>query len=140
MTHYLDMSPYTYHPAGVGVNTVNIGWLDAEYKFPLGKASDNFIELLWSLCKQPAVQTTGFHRCNLCLIPSVGQHEARRCGELLKLGSAEIRVFDSNGQEYAAPNLIYHYVVEHYYLPPSEFIEAVVKNRPKGIIPSRAFS
>ncbi len=46
-------------------------------------------------------------------------------GELV-LGSAEIRVFGSNGVTYAAPDMIYHYVAEHEYKPPDEFIEAVL--------------
>jgi len=28
---------------------------------------------------------------------------------------------------YAAPDLIYHYVVEHHYCPPDEFIQAVLE-------------
>jgi hypothetical protein len=47
-------------------------------------------------------------------------------GEVLKLGSAEIRVFGRSGVIYAAPNLIFHYVKDHAYRPPREFIDAVV--------------
>ncbi|MCB9148107.1 MAG: hypothetical protein H6641_05050 [Caldilineaceae bacterium] len=42
------------------------------------------------------------------------------------LGSAEIRVF-FNEIVYAAPNLIYHYVIVHAYKPPDAFIEAVLR-------------
>ena len=42
------------------------------------------------------------------------------------LGSAEIRVVSDEGQLYAAPNLIYHYVASHNYAPPSEFVRAVL--------------
>lgn len=54
---------------------------------------------------------------------------------LLRVGSAEIRVF-YQGKTYAAPNLLYHYVVEHHYQPPSEFIEAVLHGDLPG---SRAY-
>lgn len=43
------------------------------------------------------------------------------------LGSAEIRVKAKDGRIYAAPNLIYHYVAEHDYDPPKEFIEALLQ-------------
>jgi len=43
------------------------------------------------------------------------------------LGSAEIRVISGQGQLYAAPNLIYHYVVSHNYSPPPEFVLAVLE-------------
>lgn len=42
------------------------------------------------------------------------------------LGLAEIRVAAVQGQLYAAPNLIYHYVVIHNYSPPVEFVRAVL--------------
>ena len=48
--------------------------------------------------------------------------------EKLVLGSQEIRILGSDGIIYAAPNLIYHYVVDHNYLPPKEFIEALINS------------
>jgi hypothetical protein len=36
-----------------------------------------------------------------------------------------MRVFGVNGDVFAAPNLIYHYVSDHRYRPPHEFIQAV---------------
>ncbi len=44
---------------------------------------------------------------------------------MLKLGSAEIRVFGNGGKIYAAPNLIYHYVTVHGYKTPDEFVSAL---------------
>jgi hypothetical protein len=41
------------------------------------------------------------------------------------LGSAEIRVFSESGAIYAAPDLIYHYMVVHRYKPPDQFISAL---------------
>jgi hypothetical protein len=41
-------------------------------------------------------------------------------------GNGEIRVRAANGITYVAPVLVLHYVVEHGYLPPQEFIEAVI--------------
>ncbi len=41
------------------------------------------------------------------------------------LGSAEIWVIANDGKIFACPDLILHYIVDHNYLPPEEFIEAV---------------
>ena len=55
--------------------------------------------------------------------------QASRHGVKLELGSAEIRVFGDGGKIYAAPNLIYHYMIHHGYHPPREFFRAL-KNGP----------
>ena len=47
----------------------------------------------------------------------------------MALGNAEIRVLGRNGKTYAAPNLIYHYIKDCGYLPPHEFLEAVMSNQ-----------
>ena len=69
----------------------------------------------------------GFHLCELChgSPPDAALHW--RGGEKILLGSAEIRVFGLNGVVYAAPNMIYHYVLTHRYCPPLEFIRAVLE-------------
>jgi hypothetical protein len=51
---------------------------------------------------------------------------ARRGDEELTIGSAEMRVFGEHGAIYAAPTLIYHYVLEHQYKPPDEFVRALL--------------
>jgi hypothetical protein len=58
-------------------------------------------------------------------------HRAIRKGEELLLGSAEIRVFGEAGLIYAAPDLIYHYVLVHHYSPPEVFVRAM-KEGPKA--------
>lgn len=52
--------------------------------------------------------------------------------ESVMLGSAEIWVPGREGCIYAAPTLIVHYVEAHEYLPPPEFIEAVLRDPPPG--------
>jgi hypothetical protein len=41
-------------------------------------------------------------------------------------GNSEIRVAAANGITYVAPVLVLHYVIAHGYLPPQEFIDAVI--------------
>ena len=51
---------------------------------------------------------------------------AQRHGQERRIGTAEIRVFGPHGAIYAAPTLIYHYVAEHHYKPPAEFVHAAL--------------
>jgi hypothetical protein len=48
---------------------------------------------------------------------TVDRHEIR-------LGNGEIRVPGANGLVYAAPTLICHYIDEHEYGPPEDFLHA----------------
>ncbi|CDR02381.1 hypothetical protein GCM10022420_040780 [Streptomyces iranensis] len=50
-------------------------------------------------------------------------------GTEVTLGSAEIRLLARDGRWLIAPNLVLHYVAAHGYLPPGEFIEAVMARR-----------
>lgn len=45
-------------------------------------------------------------------------------GEMVRLGSAEIRVIGEHNI-YAAPDLLPHYMTAHRYMPPNEFLEAL---------------
>ena len=42
------------------------------------------------------------------------------------LGTSEVRVFGEDGNIFAAPTLIYHYMKDHHYRPPDQFIMAVL--------------
>jgi hypothetical protein len=42
-------------------------------------------------------------------------------------GNGEIRVTSATGITYVAPALVRHYIVAHGYLPPREFIDAVIE-------------
>jgi hypothetical protein len=44
------------------------------------------------------------------------------------VGSAEIRVDGLSGQRYASPDMIIHYVEEHGYAPPADFVEGVLRD------------
>jgi len=48
------------------------------------------------------------------------------------MGDAEIAVTDRDRIRYAAPQLIFHYIVHHEHQPPSGFVEAVPR-RVRGI-------
>ena len=82
---------------------------------------------LVELSRSPVNQMRGYHRCNLCDADDAC-HPAEVVweGEVHVVGSAEIRVIGADGVRYAAPNMILHYVSAHHYLPPTEFVDAVL--------------
>lgn len=63
------------------------------------------------------------HSCDFCVThaPVVAEHN----GQILLLGTAEIRVFANDGLIYAAPSMIFHYASMHHYRPPTEFSRAL---------------
>ena len=125
MSYFPDLSDYTYSHVRAS-DTKNVGWLDSQYEFAKGSVSDAVKETLWRFCTVSVEQTRGIHPCSLCADVELARYPvADRNGERLLLGSAEIRVFGADTLVYAAPTLIYHYVVEHSYLPPVPFIEAL---------------
>ena len=129
MSFFPDLTSYTYYRWDARPNTINIGWLDKAQRFEEGSTDEEIVQRLWKFCECSVAQTRGFHLCNLpgCENRSelLGPIRAIRGPVALKLGSAEIRVFGRDGKIYAAPNLIYHYVVEHGYRMPDEFVLAL---------------
>lgn len=125
MAYYPDLSVYTYSLPGGTPTTLNVGWLDKNHAYPQAEVPNGFAERLWHFCWNSVLQTRGLHECAFC--PPTEHYVLERCGvEEQRLGSAEIRIFGQNGVIYAAPDLIYHYVVRHQYCPPAEFIQAVL--------------
>lgn len=129
MSYYKDLSEYMYI-SNKEKNTMNVGWLDVEHEYLKGDVTEEFIIALWEYIKYPVHRTRGLHS-NIDLDGGVKYFIAKYQGYNILLGSAEIRVVDTkNNIVYAAPNLILHYVINHQYLPPQSFINAVI-NGPK---------
>jgi hypothetical protein len=133
LMYYPDLSPYQYlsqggQPIPGGpAPALNIGWLDHHHFYPQGETPDAFIAQLWIFCQTFVNQTLGYHKCEFCQTPA-DHIIASSDDQEVSLGTAEIWVFGNNGRAYAAPNLIYHYVVTHHYQPPDEFIQAVLES------------
>jgi hypothetical protein len=113
--------PFPYNSSQQSV--LNVGWLDKETSFPQGQVSSGTLETILKLCFWPANVFRGCHFCNLCHYDEPPLIEW--LGKKMRLGGAEIWVPGKSQIVYAAPNLIYHYILAHSYLPPGEFISAV---------------
>jgi hypothetical protein len=123
MTYYADLTPYEFWPNS-DESALNVGWLESGHPFSVGQVPDGVVETLLRLSLNNAVnRTRGFHRCDLCL-DAPRPVFMRVDDQDVALGSAEIRITGSRAT-YAAPTLISHYISEHSYLPPLDFIEGV---------------
>ncbi len=106
------------------------GW-PPESHSPPARCPIPFVHRLLEHCVAAIRRTRGFHVCDICLTTGGLWRPIRvtHHGRDLLLGSAEVWVGGLPGQPrlwYAAPDLVYHYVAAHHYLPPDPFIEAVL--------------
>ena len=136
MTYFPDLAPYSY--AGrIQPGVVHVGWLDGAHPFPKGRVDARSIEKMKLLAAKPVELYRGRHICNLCVEPEgLIQAYMPGKGKLIdpespwlkwaakRWSNGEIRVV-SNGVTFAAPVLIVHYIEEHGYLPPLEFLQAI---------------
>lgn len=120
--YFKDLTKYKYMETE---DSLNIGWLEKGHSFNKGNVSGEFMEKLWKYLRYPVQVCRGFHSCDLCKkqIQTVPVVEFK--GQKRKVGYYEIRVWGKDGNMYAAPSLIFHYILQHGYQPPQEFIDAV---------------
>lgn len=129
MTYYKDLSNYTYHSDGIGENVLNIGWLEKGREFNLEKNSATSLKLvnqLWKTWENRCVRTRGFHECEFCDGQASPLKLRAPNGNICSIGSAEFRVLGRDGVVYAAPDMLLHYILEHNYQPPQDFVDSVL--------------
>jgi hypothetical protein len=132
--YFPDLTTYTYlAEAGQTIldnapSVLNIGWLDDSHTYSQGESPDDFIARLWIFCRSTVNNTRGFHECPFCNVDPPAYLLVQQGDEQIGMGSGEVWIFGGNGQAYAAPSLIYHYVVNHRYMPPEEFIQATLES------------
>ena len=121
-----DLTPCPEVAPKQGPVTLNVGWLDAEHPFATGVLPASLLDALFSICEQRRTEVTrGYHPCPFCIQPSYGGVLVERFGRRLLLGGAEIRLPLPGGPVFAAPDLVLHYVADHGYLPPPQFVAAL---------------
>jgi hypothetical protein len=121
MAHFEDLTKYSYS-VKFPTDELNIGWLQTK-EFPKGDIpnKEKFCEKLFEYYKNPVRQMKGFQRCLYCK-----EISGKYLRDNPQSSSNEIRVVGKDGKVYASPAMIIHYIKEHDYLPPQEFIEAVL--------------
>src|SRR5262249_33771499 len=116
MSFFPDLCTITMAASGEHVRAV--GWLARRHPFPTGDVSASFLRRLKSFAKRWRLNSEalgfgvfrGLHTCELCGGCRMHGNFGVPAGDLL----------------YVAPEMIVHYIEEHEYAPPSEFIEAVL--------------
>ncbi|WP_327141038.1 DUF7919 family protein [Nocardia sp. NBC_01327] len=115
---YNDLEPYEYYPCPIPMRT--IGWLGPEYGVP-GAAerplSAQDLNALQSASRHLSSIMLGTHDCEFCL------------GSTVFEGNGEFHYYARRGTVYSAPMMILHYVGEHGYKPPREFLDCLDADR-----------
>jgi len=125
MAYFKDLTRYEYSkdPFECAGELFNVGWLERCAPYPKGAVASELTEKLLALCRFPVHRYRGSHGCHFCDERPV---RITGSGGEFWLGDGEIRVPAADGKlTYVAPNLIYHYVVVHQYLPPDVFLDAL---------------
>lgn len=130
MTYIPDLSLYTFWGMPYGP-IYAIGWLDGSEPYTQGKASLAMLETMneWTLnIRESAILwTRGFHLSNLENVPEADNVYPPGVLAYKKrnLNNGEFHVHHK-GKYYASPVMIFNYILENNYLPPEEYIEAVI--------------
>lgn len=124
MTHFRDLELIRYHNGPCDAEQwhcplLALGWLERGKPFAIGVCKLIFIEKLVELREQfklafPEFSFRGLHECSMC----------ENGGGL---NDSHVNLFIPGKKVvYLAPGRVDHYIQAHEYLPPQEFIEAVL--------------
>ena len=117
---YEDLTECDYFGKEIAENLTSVGWLEKGKDFRQGAVSKDCFSKLCEFQQNPwslPMMFCGFHECDLC------QFEG-------KTGINNIFI-PHNGKIYVCPELITHYINNHFYRPPGEFIEALLNCPPQ---------
>jgi hypothetical protein len=93
------------------VTKVKVAWLDTVAPYNMGYCPREVVDKLKKL--EPRIRTKGWHTCPFC-------KDATSSTQFLIPVPGESKKF------YDVPFMIIHYIEEHEYLPPQEFIDTVM--------------
>ena len=134
MAYFPDVSPCAYgHRTHPGV--VHVGWLDGPHPFARVSIDSRLVRKMKLLAAKPVEVYGGKHVCELCVPPPGLEKTIMPNGIAIDpncswakwdhgSSNGEIRVLHK-GVTFAAPVLIVHYIEEHGYLPPVQFLLAI---------------
>lgn len=118
MSFFPDLGTVTMAAAGPHVRA--IGWLDVDYPYETGKRLPvGFVGRLQTCAEDWATSAK-----LLGLQTFLGCHDCEFCRDVAGFGSFGIPAGDIL---FVAPDMVGHYVAAHRYVPPDEFIAAVLE-------------
>lgn len=135
MAYYKDLTPYEYFASHEksDIPVLDVGWLEGD-DFDRGETSREFKDHLFQFCQDANIVliARGFHECPYCRKTWINDHpDYGNNAHWMSVGDGEIRVIGKSVL-YAAPALVYHYVVANNYRPPQGFIDAVLNGPQPG--------
>jgi len=112
-------------PKGVTLRT--IGWLEHQ-GYPTGEVGKEIVDKLFAALSQGRFNdgSRGVHSCTLCGNSLFKIRWRRRQIEMSGHGHY---LLQCGKVVYMAPAMLLHYIVDHHYCPPEEFLDAVVNGR-----------
>lgn len=125
--YFEDLELCEYHPGTHDAESwdsllLAVGWLEHPHSFPTGPTPDGLSARLLALAEQcdsvhPGATFRGLHACSICEAES-GTENYLDHSHMNLFVPGDICVF-------VAPAGIAHYIEQHSYLPPPEFLAAV---------------
>ena len=134
-------SPYADMPVNIfevgevslpdGLEMFAVGWIESP-DFTQGDVPDASIEALVAATPGKIVPdgTRGWHTCTICEAEMPQVEWNGNPVEVMGNGSYLVR---SGSSVYLAPALLLHYIIDHNYQPPQEFIDATVDGEFMGV-------
>ncbi len=99
---------------------VAVGYLDTLEPYEKGEVSTNFLVKLKVLDGEGmTLGSLGSHECQFCIKEGNYEGRATSCTEKMLIDR-------ENKVKYIFPEMIFHYIKVHKYLPPSDFIRFVM--------------
>ena len=100
---------------------VAVGYLSIDEEFEKGEVSQNFLTKLKVVWEEGiTLGSLGSHECEFCIDEGIFPRGR---------SSSEKELIDrENKIKYLFPEMIFHYITKHKYLPPSDFIRFVMED------------
>ncbi|MGO9483827.1 MAG: hypothetical protein ACLPX9_04460 [Rhodomicrobium sp.] len=127
--YFPDLTPYCYGRTEPQQDILNVGWLSNAHPFERGTPDARLVSALERLIACPVNLYRGKHLCEFCPEPPIILRNGMRFIDPKPgtEGNGEIRVTGEGAITYVAPVLVAHYVSIHGYVPPKQFVQAVLK-------------
>lgn len=122
--NYPDLKTYVFGEGPAQKRVKLVGGLDKDQSFPTGTVPETILDRLWELCKQPMGPGLWKHAYQLC--PTEATSVINYKGEQQEFGRWQIVLVCQEQTMYVAPHIIFHSIMVHHYLPPQEFLDAVL--------------
>ena len=126
MAYFEDGSPCSYFGEAAGALLLAVGWIEPGHAFKTGACERPFVKRLAELLMKPwqPMLHSGVHRCGFCA-HSGGPSTVTIDGVTASVGVNNLFIPDEE-RVWVAPSLVLHTIDAHAYVPPREFIRAVV--------------